>query len=65
MSIKYLFKKKEDKYLPEKGILLMNENIYLVGGLSSLKEGNKKIYEREDFILEKYKNKLKRKVRKL
>ena len=29
----------------------MNENIFLVGGVSELKEGNKKVYEREDFIL--------------
>ena len=58
MSAKIQFKKASHEYfLPGKSLIILNEKIILVGGASRIKESNsKRIYEREDYFLEKYKN---------
>lgn len=44
----------------------MDEKIRLVGGKSVMNSmGNQRFYERQDYLLEKYKNRLKVKVKKL
>lgn len=62
MGIKFKFTEKQAPYLDAKTVFAWEEKIYIVGGLSRTCENG---FDREDYILEKNKNKMRAKTRRI